>query len=106
MKTRKPGKRGNPTLNGTFKKGPDPRRNMGGNLNAEAQSYEIRFRNALAMKIEPDEFASVVAEEVRRHRPGAREFYAKWLMGEGKDKVEHSGEVSVQFIMPRPAEKK
>lgn len=92
-----------------FKPGPDPRRNTGGNLNAEAQSYEIRFRNALAEKLPPEEFADIVVEDVRRHRPGAREFYAKYLVGEPVQKhaVDHSGEVKlpVVFVMPRPGAK-
>jgi len=76
-----------------FQKGEDPRRNTAGNLNAAAQSYEIRFRNAMAEKLAPEEFADIVIDEVRRHRPGAREFYADRVMGKVKDKVEHSGEI-------------
>ena len=71
---------------------------MGGNLNAAAQSYEIRFRNALADNLDPVEFAEIVIEEVRRHRPGAREFYADRVMGKVKDKVEHSGDVGLRIL--------
>ena len=91
MKTRMPGKSPKP---GTFQKGDDPRRNKGGNLNAAAQSYEIRFRNALASNLTPEEFARLVIEEVRRHRPGAKEFYADRLMGKSPQPLAHSGEVS------------
>jgi hypothetical protein len=66
---------------GTFRKGDDPRRNKGGVHNAALQSYEIRFKNALAEKLPPEELADIVIEEVRRHRPGAREFYADRLLG-------------------------
>jgi hypothetical protein len=62
-----------------FAKGNDARRNMAGNLNAELQSYEIRFHNALAQKLSPDEFAQIVADDVRHRRPGAREFAGKAL---------------------------
>lgn len=78
MTTSKPGKSPKP---GTFQKGDDPRRNVAGNLNKAAQSYEIRFRNALASKLKPETFAAIVVEEVKRHRPGAKEFYADRLMG-------------------------
>lgn len=76
-----------------FQDGPDERRNMGGNLNAAAQSYEIRLRNALAEKLDPEEFAAIIIEEVRRHRPGAREFYADRLMGKVSQPTDHSGEI-------------
>ena len=90
MKTRKPGKSPNA---GSFKKG-DPRINKAGNLNAAAQSYEIRFRNALANGLAPEEFAGIVIEDVRKHRPGAREFYADRLMGKVAQPVGLSGEVT------------
>ena len=64
-----------------FVKGADSRRNRGGNLNAEAQSYEIRFRNALAKGLAPEEFADLVIKDVKSRRPGAKEFYADRLMG-------------------------
>lgn len=95
-----------------FQKGEDRRRNMGGNLNAAAQSYEIRFRNALAEKLAPEEFAEIVIQEVRKHRPGAREFYADRLMGKVKDRLEHSGEVktdnklTVEIVHVKPEAKK
>jgi hypothetical protein len=87
MNSRKPAKRprGKP-----FAKGNDPRRNMNGNLNAEAQSYEIRFRNALAEGLSPKEFAGIVIEDVRRHRPGAKEFYADRLMGKATQPISGS----------------
>ena len=82
-----------------FQGGKDARRNMGGNLNAAAQSYEIRFRNALASNLKPDEFALIVIEEVRRHRPGAREFYADRLMGKVMQTVGGQGGGPIQAKM-------
>lgn len=85
-----------------FKKGFDPRRNRGGNLNAEAQSYEIRFRNALAGELSPEDFATIVIEDVRRHRPGAKEFYADRLMGKVTQPVngnlKYDGKLIIEVI--------
>ena len=72
---------------------------MGGNLNAEAQSYEINWRNALAKNIPPQEFAAIVAEGVRRNRPGYKELAAKYLLGEPTQKIEHSGEVGGKVVV-------
>jgi hypothetical protein len=82
---------------GQFQKGEDPRRNMAGNLNAELQSYEINFRNALAKGITPGDLAAISIEDVRRHRPGSKEFVAKWLMNEGKEKTEFSGSLHFDY---------
>jgi hypothetical protein len=88
-----------------FKKGFDPRRNKGGNLNAEAQAYEIRFRNALAKGLAPKDFADIVIEDVRRHRPGAKEFYADRLMGRVTQPVSGNmtmdGKLIVEFVETR-----
>lgn len=65
-----------------FCNGPDERRNKGGNLNAELQSYEVRMRNAAPGKLGPEEFIGIIADEVRHHRPGAREFWGKYIVGE------------------------
>jgi hypothetical protein len=91
-----------------FAKGPDSRRNSaGGNRNHEAQSYTIRFANALAKKLDPEEFADIVIDEVRHHRPGAREFYADRLMGKISQPLEHSGPDGgpMVMIMSRPGKK-
>lgn len=89
---------------GSFKKG-DPRCNRNGNLNAAAQSYEIRFRNALASGLDPEEYAAIVIEEVRRHRPGAKEFYADRLMGKVSQPVSGAmtmdGKLTVEFVETR-----
>jgi hypothetical protein len=95
---------------GQFQKGHDKNRNMGGNKNAALQSYQVRFNNALAEKMPPEEFAAIVADEVRRHRPGAREFAGKHLVGEPAQKHEFTGQdggpiqAIVKFIMPRPGD--
>lgn len=75
-----------PRKPGTFQEGWDQRRNTAGNCNHALQSYEVRFNNALAEKLPAEEFAGIVAEEVRRHRPGAREFAGKHLIGEPTQK--------------------
>jgi hypothetical protein len=83
-----------------FVKG-DPRINHG-NKNHAAQSYEILFRNALATGLPPEEFASIVIEDVRRHRPGAKEFYADRLMGKVTQPVGGNvtidGKLIVEFV--------
>jgi hypothetical protein len=81
-----------------FVKG-DPRINHGGNLNHAAQSYEIRFRNALAEGLPPAEFAAIVIEDVRRHRPGAREFYADRLLGKVSQPVQGNMTVDGKLII-------
>jgi hypothetical protein len=91
-KISKPGKRPNP---GWFKKGPDPKRNMGGNLNAALQSYEVRMKNSAAEKLPPEEFAEILADDVRHHRPGAREFWGKYIIGEPAQKHEVSGGIEL-----------
>jgi hypothetical protein len=64
-----------------FGKG-DSRINRKGPLKAELQGYEIRMRNAAPSKLDADEFIGIVADEVRHHRPGAREFWGKYIVGE------------------------
>ncbi len=80
-----------------FKPGPDRRRNMGGNLNAALQSYEVRLKNAAANKLLPEDFALILAEEVRHHLKGAREFWGKYIIGEPTQKHEHSGGLNLSF---------
>ncbi len=83
---------------GQFKKGHDPHRNMAGNKNAARQSYTVRFNNALAEGLSPEEFAAICIEDVRRHRPGAKEFYADRLMGKISQPLEHSGDIGFRVI--------
>lgn len=66
---------------GQFQKGEDPRRNKAGVHNAERQSYTILFENAMAKGLSPEEFAELCIYDVRRHRPGAKEFFADRVMG-------------------------
>ena len=73
-----------------FKKGDDPRRNKG-NKNAGAQAFAIKFRNALAEKISPDEVADILIAEVKKKRPWAIQEYLDRLMGKSAQPIEHSG---------------
>lgn len=70
-----------------FVKG-DLRINRKGPLKAELQGYEIRMRNAAPSKLGPEEFIGIVADEVRHHRPGSREFWGKYIVGEPAAKHE------------------
>lgn len=54
-----------------FQKGADPRRNKAGNLNKEAQSWEIRFRNALAKRLSPEKAAATIIKAYLRAQPWA-----------------------------------
>jgi len=83
----------------------DPRSNRGGNLNAAAQSYEIRFRNALASGLPPAEFAAIVVESVKRNRPGAREFYADRLLGKVTQPIEAEQNIVYRVIYEKPKDK-
>jgi len=88
-----------------FKPGEDSRRNKGGNLNAAAQSYQIRFHNALASGLPPTEFATLVIEDVRRHRPGAREFYADRLLGKVTQPIAAEQNIVYRVIYEKPKDK-
>jgi len=89
-----------------FKKGADSRRNKG-NKNAEAQSFSIQFRNALAKKLSADKIADILIAEVERKRPWAIQEFLDRLMGKSTQPLEHSGEVNhAVFMMPRPKKKK
>jgi len=87
-----------------FASGTDPRRRTGKPRREarERQSYTIRFKNALANGLEPDEFAEIVIQEVRHHKPGAKEFFAVRLMGNITQPVDTTIAGTVIFQMPRP----
>jgi len=78
---------------GTFQKGADPRRNSGGNLNAEAQSWEIRFRNALAKKLDPVKAADLMTKAYLRAQAWAVNESHERLMGKVSQALEHSGAI-------------
>lgn len=78
---------------GTFKKGHDPRRNSAGNLNAEAQSWEIHFRNALAKRLDPEKAADLMAKAYLRAQAWAVNESHERLMGKVKQALEHSGAI-------------
>ena len=89
-----------------FKKGADPRRNSG-NKNAEAQSFSIKFRNALAKKLSAEKVAEILIEEVKRKKPWAIQEFLDRLTGKSTQPLEHSGEINhAIFMMPRPKKKK
>lgn len=87
---------------GTFRRGADPRRNSRGNLNAEAQSWEIRFRNALAKKLNPDKAADLVVKAYLRAQAWAVAETHERLMGRVTQPFDHSGEIdgklTVEFV--------
>ncbi len=64
-----------------FVKG-DPRIHNGSNLNQEALKAPMKFRNALVKMLPPDEFAQIIMEGIKRNRPGYKEFYGKYILGE------------------------
>ena len=49
----------------------DPRRNNEGNLNAEAQSWGINYRNWLAKKLTPEQAAEVTVDAYKRKQAWA-----------------------------------
>lgn len=65
-----------------FPKGPDPRRHVHGSKNIEAVQYPIEAVNEMARLLPPKEWAAIIVEGVRRNRPGYKELYAKYVMGE------------------------
>lgn len=70
-----------PATGRPFQKGADPRRNKAGNLNAEAQSWEIRFRNALAKKLDPEKAADLMVRAYLRAQAWAVNESHERLMG-------------------------
>jgi hypothetical protein len=77
---------------GTFSKG-DPRINKAGNLNKEAASWEIRFRNHLARKLPPEKAAEVIIKAYNRGQAWAVDEVNSRLMGKVSQPLEHSGKV-------------
>ena len=67
-----------------FQKGDDPRRCKGGR-SKEAQSFGLRFGNALATGGDPKEIADVLWEKARRGQPWAIEILLDRLIGKPKD---------------------
>lgn len=65
-----------------FKKGFDPNRHVHGSKNVEAVQYPIAAVNEMVRLLPPKEWAAIVVEGVRRNRPGYKELYAKYVMGE------------------------
>lgn len=64
-----------------FKKGSDSRRNPTGALCKEAAAFSMKFRNALAKKITPDELADIIIDAANRRRPWAIDIILERLIG-------------------------
>jgi hypothetical protein len=90
-----------------FQKGSDSRRNSRGNLNKEAQSWEIRFRNALARKLPPEKAADVLITAYKRGHGWAADEVNSRLMGKVTQPIAADMTVKGQvvFVMSRPKDK-
>lgn len=77
LSVKKPRGKGRP-----FVKGPDVRRHVHGPKNVEAVQYPIEAVNEMARLLPPREWAAIIVEGVRRNRPGYKELYAKYVLGE------------------------
>jgi hypothetical protein len=71
-----------PAPKSAFKPGPDKRRHVHGSKNVAAVQYPIEAVNEMARLLPPKEWAAIIVEGVRRNRPGYKELYAKYVMGE------------------------
>lgn len=86
-----------------FKKGKDERRNPTGALSREAAAFSMKFRNALAKKMSPEDVADILINEVKKKKPWAIQEFLDRLMGKSTQPIEHSGNVGIPvFKMPRP----
>ena len=87
---------------GTFKPGDDPRRNKAGNLNKEAQAWEIKFRNHLARKLKPEHAAEILIKFYDRGYSWAVEEVNTRLMGKVSQPVSGGvtmdGKLIVEFV--------
>ena len=83
---------------GTFKPGDDPRRNKAGNLNKEAQSWEIRFRNALARKLSPEKAAGILFTAYKRGHAWAVDEVNSRLMGKVSQPIQADQNVVFRII--------
>jgi len=77
LSAKKPRGKGRP-----FAKGPDERRHVHGPKNVEAVLYPIEAVNEMARLLPSKEFAKIMVEGVRRNRPGYKEIYVKYVLGE------------------------
>lgn len=103
ISVKKPRGKGKP-----FLPGPDSRRHVHGPKNVLAVVYPIEAVNEMAKLMPPKEWAKIIVEGVRRNRPGYKELFAKYVLGEPPQRHEHSGanggpiNSQVTFLMPRP----
>ncbi len=88
-----PSVRGKPFVKGD----PRIRRNMNGNLCAEAAAWGINAKNALAKKLPPDVWADVVAKKAKAGIPWAVQLYRETFIEQAAQKHEVSGSLSLCF---------
>ena len=76
--------------------------------NPQQRGSELRnpFRNALAKKLPPADFAKIVVEGVRSNRPGAREFYADRLLGKMTQPIQADHDIVYRVIYDKGAKVK
>jgi len=92
-KPKKPRGKGRPFVKG------DPRIKTyhGGKLSQEVIDAPIKFKNALTKLLPADEFAEIIMEGIKRNRPGYKEFYGKYILGEPVQKHEIVQDVKLVF---------
>ena len=85
-----------------FKKGDDPRRNTAGNLNAEAQSWGIEYRNWLAKKLTPEKAAEVTVDAYKRKQAWAVQEVNERLGGKVSQPIETDQNILYRIIYEKP----
>jgi hypothetical protein len=88
-----PSVRGKPFVKGD----PRIRRNLNGNLCAEAAAWGINAKNALAKKLPPDVWAAVVAKKAKAGIPWAVQIYRETFVETAPQKHEVSGVLTFAF---------
>jgi hypothetical protein len=86
-----------------FPPGPDERRHVHGSKNVAAVQYPIEAVNELALLIPPKEWAAIIADGVRKNRPGYKELFAKYVLGEPPQRVETEQHVTYRVIYDKGA---
>lgn len=92
-KPKKPRGKGKPFV----KNDPRIQAGLGSNLSREALQAPMKFRNALIKLLPADEFAQIIMEGIKRNRPGYKEFYGKYILGEPVQKHEIVQDVRLTF---------
>jgi hypothetical protein len=88
-----------------FKPGPDSRRHVHGSKNVEAVQYPIEAVKEMVRLLPPKKWAAIIVEGVIRNRPGYKELYAKYVMGEPAQKhdlnITGAPKLTVEVVMVR-----